>query len=108
MISIPGMRCKIEDRQGSALNGGTGLRVQEVRPKTRFDELVLRQDVTLLHPSDLTFTDLVYRLVALNRLTCTTELTKMLFGTDPFLDGTVILLQDVVQILHWTVAATPS
>ena len=72
------------------------------------DELVLRQDVTVLHPSDLTFADLVNHFVALNRLSCTTELTKMLLGTDSLLDGTVILLQDVVQILNRTVPATPS
>src|SRR5437773_7683240 len=78
------------------------------RGQNPIDELVLRQDVTLLHPSDLTFAGLVDHFVTLNRLSCTTELTKMLLGTDPFLDGTVILLQDVIQILNWTVPATSS
>ena len=72
------------------------------------DELVLRQDVTVLHPSDLTFADLVNHFVALNRLSCTTELTKMLLSTDPFLDGTVVLLQDVVQILNRPMTAALS
>jgi hypothetical protein len=58
--------------------------------------------------SHLTFADLVDYLVALNRLTCTTELTKMLLGTDPFLDRTVILLQDVVQILNRPMTAALS
>ena len=76
--------------------------------KRPIDELVLRQEVTLLHPSDLTFADLVHRLVALNRPSRTTKLTKMLLGADPFLDSTVILLQDVVQILNRPVTATLS
>ena len=72
------------------------------------DELVLRQDVTVLHPSDLTFADLVNHFVALNRPPRTTELTKMLLSTDPFLDGTMILLEDVIQILNRPVTAALS
>jgi hypothetical protein len=46
--------------------------------------------------------------VALNRPSCTTELTKVLLGADALLDGTVILLQDVVQILNRPVTAALS
>ena len=48
------------------------------KAKRPIDELVLCQDVTLLDPSNLTFADLVDHFVALNRPSCTTELTKML------------------------------
>ena len=72
------------------------------------DELVLCQDVTLLDPSNLTFADLMDCFVALNRPPRTTELTKVLLGTDPFLDGTVILLQDVIQILDRPMTAALS
>jgi hypothetical protein len=61
---------------------------------------VRRSDVTLPQSPDFTVANFVCHLVALDRLTRTTEPTKMLLGTDPFLDGTVILRQDVVQILN--------
>jgi hypothetical protein len=77
----------------------------EGEAKCPIDEPVLRQNVTLLHPSDLILVDLVHRLVALNRLTRTTESTEMLLGAEPFLDGTVISLQDVIQILNWPMTA---
>src|SRR5260370_1356786 len=76
--------------------------------KRQIDELVLGQDVSLLDPSNLTFADLMDYFVALNRPPRTTEMTKMLLGTDPFLDGTVILLQDVVQILNRPMTAALS
>ena len=89
-------------------DGGAWLASLVSEAKCPIDELVLRQDVTLLHPSNLTFADLMDHFVALNCLSCTTELTKMLLGTDSFLDGTVILLQDVVQILNWPMTAVLS
>ena len=76
--------------------------------KRPIDELVLCADVASLHPANLSLPDLVHRLVTLNRPPRTTELTKVLLGTDSSLDCTVILLQDVVQILNRTVPATPS
>ena len=76
--------------------------------KRPIDELVLCADVTFLYPPNLSLPNLVHRLVTLNRPPRTTELTKVLLSTDPLLDGTVILLQDVVQILNWTVPATLS
>jgi hypothetical protein len=50
----------------------------------------------------------VHRLVTLNRPPRTTELTKVLLGTDAFLDGTVVLFQNVVQVLNRPMTATPS
>jgi hypothetical protein len=63
------------------------------------DEPVLQSDVTVPHPPNLALPNLVHGFVTLNRPPYTTELPKMLLGPDPLLDGAVILLQDVVQIL---------
>ena len=72
------------------------------------DEPVLHSDVTLSHPPNLAHPNLVHRFVTLNRPPRTTELPKMLLGTDQFLDGAVILLQDVVQILNRPMVAARS
>jgi hypothetical protein len=56
------------------------------------DEPVLHSDVTLCHPPNLALPNLVHHFVTLNRPPRTTELPKMLLGTDPFFDGAVILL----------------
>ena len=72
------------------------------------DEPVLHSDVTLRHPPNLALPNLVHRFVTLNRPPRTTELPKMLLGTDPFLDGAVILLQNVVQILNRPMTAALS
>jgi hypothetical protein len=72
------------------------------------DEPVLHSNVTPCHPTNLALPNLVHCFVTLNRPPRTTELTKMLLGTDPFLDGTVILLQDVVQIWNRPMVAARS
>ena len=64
------------------------------------DEPVLHPNVTVPHPPNLTLPNLVHGFVTLNRPPCTAELTKMLLGTNPSLDGTVILLENVVEILN--------
>src|SRR5438067_9995925 len=65
--------------QGASSNG---------EAKHPIDKSVLRSHVTLPHPPNLSFPNLVGHLVALNRPPRTTELTKVLLGTDPFLDRT--------------------
>jgi putative transposase len=72
------------------------------------DKPVLQSDGTLGHPPNLALPNLVHRFVTLNRPPRTTELPKMLLGTDPLLDGAVILLQNVVQILNRPMAAALS
>src|SRR5215470_9980928 len=90
---------RLKTGQGSASKGGWAA-TSSGEAKHPIDKPVLRSHVTLPHPPNLSFPNLVHRLVTLNRPSCTTELTKMLLGTDAFLDGTVILLQDVIQILN--------
>jgi hypothetical protein len=70
------------------------------------DEMVLGPNATLPDPPDLSLPNLEDCLVALNRPQRTAELTKMLLGTDPSLDGTVNLLQDVVEIWNRPMMAT--
>jgi hypothetical protein len=67
---------------------------------------VLHSDVTLPHPPNLALPNLVHRFVTLNRPPRTTELPEMPLGTDPLLDGAVILFQNVVQILNRPVTAS--
>src|SRR5262245_31027622 len=53
----------------------------------------------------LSFANHMDRLVAGDRAPSSPERTKMLTGADSALDGAVILLQDVVKILHGSMAA---
>jgi hypothetical protein len=64
--------------------------------------------VTFLHPPNLPLPDLVHRLVTLNRPPRRPDLTKVRLSTDSFLDGTVILFQNVVQVWERPMTATPS
>ena len=70
------------------------------------NKLVLASDGTLLHPPHLALPNVVHHLVALLRSPLRSELPKVLLGTDLFLDGAVILLQNVIQILNWPRTAT--
>ncbi len=62
------------------------------------DELIRDPHITLSQPSYLPFPNLVDRLVTLDSSLCAIEMTEMLLGTNPLLDGPVVLLQDVIQV----------
>ena len=62
------------------------------------DELIRHTHITLSQPSYLPFPNLVDRLVTLESSPCAIETTEMLLGTNPPLDGPVVLLQDVIQV----------
>ncbi len=70
------------------------------------DEPILQSNVTVPHLPNLALPNLVDCFVTLNRSPRATELPKMLPGTDSFLDGAVILLQDFVPILNRPMAAS--
>jgi hypothetical protein len=72
------------------------------------DKPVLHSDVTVPQPPNLALPNLVHRFVTLNGPPRTIELPEMLLGTDPFLDGAVVLLQNVIQILNRPVTAALS
>ena len=74
-------------------------------PEHPVDESVPGSNVTLVDPSNLPLPNLEHHLVALGRPPRTNELTKVLFGTDLFLDGAVIVLQEAVQTLNSSLTA---
>ena len=90
---------RLKRGQGSARRP-TGTVISGSQAEHSIDEPVLHPNVTVPHPPNLTLANLVHGFVTLNRPPCTAELTKMLLGTNPSLDGTVILLENVIEILN--------
>ena len=72
------------------------------------DELNLSPHIRTAHPPRLPLPDHVHGLVALDRSPRRLKLTKPLLGFHASFDRSMILLQDVVQVLDWPVAATAS
>src|SRR5712691_7035101 len=71
--------------------------------KDLIDELNLTPNIFPAYPPNLPFPDHVHGFVALNRSPCRLEFSKALLGVDAAFDRSVILLQDIVQILHRSV-----
>ena len=69
------------------------------------DELILPANVAAAHPPRLSFSDHVHRLVALDRPLRRLEFPKSLARFHPSFDRSMILLQDVVQILGRSMSA---
>src|SRR5215831_13602608 len=63
------------------------------------DKLILFTNILAADPPRLPLPDPVYRFVSLNRLPRRLELAKVLLGLDSSFDGSMILFQDIVQIL---------
>ena len=114
--SLPlGLLCDLSGPiQGDVLqrmNVGSALRWQRVQiaiqTEDAVDKLILRPNIALPQPSNLPFPNLVNCLVALDRSSCAVETTEMLLGTNPFLDGSVVLLEDVVQVRDRPMSAAP-
>jgi hypothetical protein len=63
------------------------------------DELILFAYIIAADPPRLPLPDDVHRFVSLNRLPGSLELAKVLLSLHSSLDGSMILLQDIVQIL---------
>jgi hypothetical protein len=103
-----GCVAKIEREQGSARTDGDRGVSSGSQAEHLIDEPVLHSGVTLPQPPNLALPNFVHRFVTLNRSPRTTEFPKMLLGTNPLLDGTVILLQDVVQMLNRPMTAALS
>ena len=64
------------------------------------DELNLTRKIISCHPSNLPLPDHVDCFVALNRSPSCLEFSEALFGVHSTFDGSMILFQNVVQILH--------
>ena len=72
------------------------------------DELNLSPHIRTAHPPRLPLPDHVHGLVALDRSPRRVECPKALLVLHASFDRSMILLQDVVQVLDWPVAATAS
>ena len=71
-----------------------------------FDEADLFGDVALRQPSNLSFADHVHCFVALDGSFCTGQRAESLLGVHTPLDDSVILLQDVIQMLVFGLQGT--
>src|ERR1039457_5419020 len=69
------------------------------------DELILFANISVADPPRLPLADHVHRLVSLNRSPGGSELTKALLGLHSSFDRSMILLQDVVQVLDRSMSA---
>src|SRR5664280_1671359 len=68
------------------------------------DELNLTKKIISCHPSSLPLPDHVDCFVALNRSPSCLEFSEALLGVHATFDGSMILFQNVVQILHRSVS----
>ncbi len=71
--------------------------------KELVDELNLTPNIVPAYPPNLPLPDHVHGFVALNRSPRRLEFSKALLGIDAAFDRSVILLQDIVQVLHRSV-----
>src|SRR5580704_1771747 len=69
------------------------------------DEPILLANIMVADPPRLSLPDHVHSLVSRNRSPCRAELAKALLGLHASFDRSVILLQDVVQVLDRSMAA---
>jgi len=67
---------------------------------------ICRRNIVPTHPGHLPFPDHVHGFIALNRSLCRLEFPKPLLSVHTALDGSVILFQNVVHILHGSVTST--
>ena len=70
------------------------------------DELNLPKQIMSCHPSNLLFPYHVDCLVALNGLPSRLEFSKALFGVHSTFDGSMVLFEDIVKVLHGSVPTT--
>jgi hypothetical protein len=67
------------------------------------DELNLAKKVVSCHPSNLSLPDHMNRFVTLYRSPSRLEFSEVLLGVHSTFDGSMILFEDVVQVLHRSV-----
>ena len=70
------------------------------------DELNLPKEIISCHPSNLSLPDHVDCFVALNGSPGRLEFSEALLGVDSTFDGSMILFEDVIQILYGSVSTT--
>ena len=68
------------------------------------DELNLPKQIITCHPSNLLLSDHVDCFVTLNGSPGRLELSEALFGVDSTLDGSMILFENLIQVLYGSVS----
>jgi hypothetical protein len=103
---VGGKCCNFEngDRGGPERNWSE--RAQADQIEQLVDEPILLANIMVADPPRLPFPDHVHSLVSRNRSLRCSELAKALLGLHSSFDRSMILLQDVVQILDRSMAAT--
>src|SRR5271166_6128924 len=74
--------------------------------KKAVDELNLSKKIISCHPSNLPLSDHVNRFVALNRSPSRLEFSEALLRIHSTFDGSMILFENVIQVLHRSVSTT--
>ena len=72
------------------------------------DELDLSPNIRTAHPPRLSLPNHVHRLITLNRSVRGLELSESLLGVHTAFDRSMVLFQDVIQVLRRSVPATPT
>ena len=72
--------------------------------KKAVDELNLTKKIISCHPSNLPLADHVDCFVALNRSPSRPEFSEALLGVHATFDGSMILFENVIQVLHGSVS----
>src|SRR5215469_8203870 len=70
------------------------------------DELILSKKIISCHPSNLPLPDHVDCFVALDRSPSRLEFSEALLGIHTTFDGSMILFENVIQVLHRSVSTT--
>ena len=84
--------------EGLARTAISGSQIEEL-----LDESDLTEDIRSAHPPNLSLPDHVHRLITLNRPPRRLEFSKFLLGVDAAFDRSVVLLENVVQVLYGSV-----
>jgi hypothetical protein len=71
------------------------------------DESNLTSDISFADPPNLPLAEHIHRLVTLKRSSRSLEFPKPLLGVYSTLDCSMVLFQDVVQVLYWPMSAAP-
>src|SRR5215472_3601303 len=104
-LQFRGKCCNFESGEGRTPREELGGEVSGHQIEQSVNELILLANISVADPPRLPLADHVQRLVSRNRSLRCAELPKALLGLHTAFERPMILLQDVVQILHRSMAA---
>ena len=99
------MCCNFENGNGNRPEMSAVPRSSSRQIEQPVDELILFTNIIAADPPRLPLPDHVHRFVSLNRSPGSLELAKALLGLHASFDRSMILLQDVIQILDRPMSA---